>query len=583
MSSDGSASEQALHARVRDGGFAVALSGGGHRATLATLGALIALVDRGLGPKVIQVASVSGGSITNAFMAQRGRIEKLGPGGLDGIAAELAGAIIGKGVLANSWIAALLLVPVVLGVGAGAALHIVIVPWPWLALVIGIAVVLAALIARGLAVEWLLDRRYFQPAGPVNGRRRAGRARLASLAGRQVDHVFCMTDLVLGLPVYASGQHGGIMWRRLRAERHPVSGLSFQTFDAGQLAIAGLVRASAAFPGIPPRRLRIPPDARIELVAESPPLAFLADGGLWNNLGSQVLREDGFIGSHAAWDDGVLRPYGPAPKDVPLLCINGSAPLRPTQAWAFAVPGLALLKSLLQVTEILNANTVLPRVDAMRRAFARRVWTGQRPDHLDPADLVVDLRATEEIAWDYLAGTWSPELIRRSDPSVKKWESEALMRVRLAREHAAENPATDWLGYVLGPKAEPEGSFPVCGLANIDDWDALRRSPVWKELIAKEGTGRVDAPTTLGRIEPALARRLIARGYLNTYLVSLFLAPLAGDELDRLALLPERLDRIVGLNASRDEPSAHRGVAPAREHPAAPGAEPPPRSRAAQA
>jgi hypothetical protein len=195
---------------------------------------------------------------------------------------------------------------------------------------------------------------------------------------------------------------------------------------------------------------------------------------------------------------------------------------------------------------------VLPRVTAISRAFERRVWTGKRPDHLDPADLVADLRAVQEIANDYLFGTWGEEQIRESDPSVKKWERDALIRVRNAREHAATSPDTDWLAYVLGPQPEPEGSFPVCGMANIDDWDALQKSPAWKQLVEKEGTGRVDAPTTLGRIESGLARRLIARGYLNTYLVSLFLAPLADGELNRLAKLPDRLDKIVGVKALDD-------------------------------
>src|SRR6266700_1053495 len=111
MSADASASEQALRDRIRAGGFAVALSGGGHRATLATLGALLAIVDRGLGPKVIQVASVSGGSISNAFVAQRCRLEELGPGEMDDVAAELTSTIVRQGVLTRSWIAVLLLAP----------------------------------------------------------------------------------------------------------------------------------------------------------------------------------------------------------------------------------------------------------------------------------------------------------------------------------------------------------------------------------------------------------------------------------------------------------------------------------------
>jgi hypothetical protein len=554
MPQDGSSSEQDLRDRVSKGGFAVALSGGGHRATLATLGALMAIVDRGLGPKVIQVASVSGGSITNAFVAQRCQLDKLGPGDLDSIAAELATTIIRKGVLTWREIALLALTPVLLGVVAAVFLRMLILPWAWLAIVVGFVLALAALLARGLVIEWLLDRRYFRPGTSAESRRGWSRARLASLSGRPIDHVLCMTDLVLGLPVYASSQHGGFIWRRLKPTPFDKD-VWFQTFAAGQLSIAELVRASAAFPGIPPRRLRIPPDPQLQLPATSPLVAYLADGGLWNNLGTQVLREDGFIGSHAAWDRGVLRPHGKAPKDTPLLCFNGSAPLRPTQTWWFKLPGIALLKSLLQYLNILSANTVLPRIDAISSAFQRRVWTGQRPDHLDPANVVADLRASEELAKQYLPGTWTEELIRKSDPSVKKWESDALSRVRSAGKYAAKNPDTDWLAHILGTHPEPEGSYPLSGLANMEDWDALLRSSVWKQLVAKEGEGSATAPTTLGRIKSSLARRLIARAYLNTYLVSLFLAPLADGELDRLTKLPDRLDKIIGLK--KDESRGH--------------------------
>lgn len=47
----------------------VALSGGGHRAALFTAGALMALVDMGANIRVVSVASVSGGSITNGLIA----------------------------------------------------------------------------------------------------------------------------------------------------------------------------------------------------------------------------------------------------------------------------------------------------------------------------------------------------------------------------------------------------------------------------------------------------------------------------------------------------------------------------------
>ena len=249
-----------------------------------------------------------------------------------------------------------------------------------------------------------------------------------------------MTDLVLRLPVYASLSHGGMIWRRLEPERHPFHGVDFHTFDAGDLPIAGVVRASAAVPGIPPRRLRIPDDPSVLHVAEHPKVAYLADGGLWNNLGSQVLREDGFIGSTAAWDGRVLRP-NPAPY-MPLLCFNGSGQLKPTKPWAFGIPGFALFKSLMQVHPILYANTVLPRTAAIEQAFRRRSWSEAkaRAGRDDPLDLIVDLGPTSDIGSTYAAGALRPEHIRETDPEVTKWERSVAGRVRIARAFRSRFP-----------------------------------------------------------------------------------------------------------------------------------------------
>src|SRR4051794_19857362 len=56
--------------REKTAPIGVALSGGGVRASLFSLGALLFLVDSGLSRRVREIASVSGGSITNAFVAQ---------------------------------------------------------------------------------------------------------------------------------------------------------------------------------------------------------------------------------------------------------------------------------------------------------------------------------------------------------------------------------------------------------------------------------------------------------------------------------------------------------------------------------
>lgn len=50
--------------------IAVSLSGGGYRASLFGLGTLLYLVDAGKNAEVCCISSVSGGSITNGYVAQ---------------------------------------------------------------------------------------------------------------------------------------------------------------------------------------------------------------------------------------------------------------------------------------------------------------------------------------------------------------------------------------------------------------------------------------------------------------------------------------------------------------------------------
>jgi predicted acylesterase/phospholipase RssA len=536
------ATREKIERRLQNGCFGVALSGGGHRATLMTLGALIALVDRGLNPRVLQIASVSGGSITNAFVAQRCDFDALDPGGLDNVAAELAGKVVRQGVLTGPWLAAIFGFAGACGTIAG--LLTALVAPSLAAVVIGVLVASATLMGTGRLIQVLLDRRYLRPSCEYE--RPRGQARLGSLPKRQVDHVFCMTDLVLGLPVLVSMQHGGMMWRRLEPEPDELDEpVTMQTIDISNRTLAEFLRASAAFPGIPPLRFRMPPDPETHRTAAVPRLAFLADGGIWNNLGTQVAREDGFLGENAAWSRGTLRPITPRPTaKMPLMIVNGSAPIRPSRPSFYQFPGLALLYALAQSTRVLNTNTVVPRERSMRRAFARRVWTGSPPDqrwYYDPVDLVVDLTTPKTIARRYSFG-YTEEIIRETDTTIKEWEQRVVDGARMAIEHGS----WEYLHSLLEEYPKPEGSYPVVGFANIDDYDAVINSRVWK-LIAEqeEAAGPICTPTTLGRVDSSAARHIITRGYANTYLASLYLAPLHSQDLHWLERFPDRLTKIV--------------------------------------
>lgn len=125
----------------------LSLSGGGHRATLFTLGGLLAIVDRGLNREVDQISSVSGGSITNAFIAQRCHFEKLRPGEFDSLARELIDRVVTRGVLSRARI--LTLVVTVLAIGTGSGVLLGLVAPLVIALVGGLIVAFGALLLSG--------------------------------------------------------------------------------------------------------------------------------------------------------------------------------------------------------------------------------------------------------------------------------------------------------------------------------------------------------------------------------------------------------------------------------------------------
>ena len=109
-------------------------------------------------------------------------------------------------------------------------------------------------------------------------------------------------------------------------------------------------------------------------------MLFLADGGLWNNLGSHVLREDGILHGEVG-----------AGRGMPLLCVNSSAAGAASAPVTYSIPVVAQFAALFRTLRVLTVNTVQPRVDAITEAMARRNASGTRPGPLDPLDVVVDL------------------------------------------------------------------------------------------------------------------------------------------------------------------------------------------------
>lgn len=311
----------------------VALSGGGHRAALFTAGALMALVDMGVHPRIVSVASVSGGSITNGLVARNcdltatdraGLEAALAPGirafthdglffpgkptdgfvtralGVVGLAVGsivgwvfgalvLAGAAVGEGsgwviavVAALVMVGAILLtrsletrfrIAIVLGLACG-LLGVGGGMW-WLdgTDVAGWLVLLGGLVAAAgaylLAVVVMGRRSKVVDAAMHRGL--FGEALLPSV-DRPAHHVFCATDLL-------TGNHGYLSPRMAYSYRWGLGR------PAAALRLSTAVQASACFPGgFPPRRLRAAAISADPLEIDA---VELIDGGVYDNMGDE--------------------------------------------------------------------------------------------------------------------------------------------------------------------------------------------------------------------------------------------------------------------------------------------------------
>ncbi|MDJ0611281.1 MAG: hypothetical protein QNJ67_20065 [Kiloniellales bacterium] len=484
--------------------LALSLSGGGHRATLFAAGAMLALVDRGLNTRVCQIASVSGGSITNAFVAQRCDYSRMEagepgkPGQFDEIVKSLVGRVVSRGII-ETWM--LVLIAVLPCLLVGAVLFVFNAHWAWWVL-LPLLLIVPSWLTLGKLVEFLLDHLYFQDTTVT--RSKVKWPCMKSIGARELEHVFCTTDLVHGQPLYVSTHNGGLIWRRTNA--HSRAGrlmVDHQDWNAEELRIAEAVRASASFPGIPPKRLSFGRGSRLTRITkrytfggrvrpeeDDPPalraqsVAFLSDGGLWNNLGTHVVREDHFVN------------FG-STKEPDILCINASATLRASSSIPYHIPIVGTVWSLLKSAQILNINTVHPRVQSMRDAQYRRKVYLKAPGAFDHLDLIADLAPV----------------------SVSLCDREHLILHRDKITHIGS----------------------TIGFVDHESFDQL------KNHVNKSvgGNNWDETPTTLGRIGAEVALQILVRGYFNTFIESLFLKPFSN--LDDVEYLYSAEDRIRGM------------------------------------
>lgn len=329
----------------------VALSGGGHRAALFGLGALLYLVDAGKNRDVESIASVSGGSLTNGYIAQSTDYRAPDPQRFRDEIAPFTRRLAQKG---TAWPPGSLMVAylVLLLVVLAALIAVWFLPWPVGVRVLGFLVILILLgvVAswRGLVVSRAFARTLFSPKGSPTP--------LGSI-GTTLDHVICAADLHAGENVYFSGGF--------------VCSYRFGWGRPGDLPLHVAVQCSAALPGaMPPRWLRTGRHSftRGRPEAEAASRMALVDGGVYDNMADQ-------------WGLGVderKRRWPELARDLKevdqLIIVNGSAGLEWEPVWRMRLPLIGEILALLRDKTVLydNGNTV-------RREWALDRFRAARP------------------------------------------------------------------------------------------------------------------------------------------------------------------------------------------------------------
>jgi len=341
------------------GALGVGLSGGGVRAALYGLGVLIYMSRSGANEYVRVVTSVSGGSITNAAVALHGDFASgtmEAREAFETVAQQLAERVREEGTfLLPTWkqlarvfgILALFFIPV---------LPMAFVGWVEWSVVLGLAAIPMVGILVGTVLYPAMMRSSYQQEtfqhvfrSFVSGPRRVRREslKLANLPDSSVLHVMCATDLKSGQPFYFSKDwlfsptYGVATTENVTLSEAVYSSAAFPVFYPPlRLSTADRSFRGGLHDGQRPRRLR------------------LSDGGVSNNLGSEIL-------------DLLMQPVAPPWSDHPgndaeplithALIVNASAP---------TIPKKRLWLNATRQFVVLYQNTLKPRLDSARRSDA---------------------------------------------------------------------------------------------------------------------------------------------------------------------------------------------------------------------
>ncbi len=321
--------------------LAVAMSGGGHRATLFVLGALMYLVDAKANADVTSIASVSGGSLTNGLVGQAVNFRQTNSDEFrNRVAKPLATQIANSGTLFAPLFTKIYLIILVI-VGILAVVVPAVIPAPWyvriLVFVAGTFVWGWVFGVRGRVCAHAFNTTLFSPEGRTT--------KLSDVKKSGLDHVICSTELRSAEQVYFAGDF--------------VYSYALGFGVPADLPLAKAVQASAAFPGgFPPSILPTKqhkfvgaPSPKAGGPPEPPAQMVLTDGGVYDNMGEQWAR--GYtdrVGRCSNLGEGRTAPNQ-------LVVVNASARIPWNPFRRRLIPLLGELAALLRVNDVLYINT----------------------------------------------------------------------------------------------------------------------------------------------------------------------------------------------------------------------------------
>jgi predicted acylesterase/phospholipase RssA len=351
-----------MSAGTKPSSIGITLSGGGFRATVFSLGALYYLVDRGLNNRIRYVASVSGGSVANACVAQDCDLSTVTAEQFEELVGRIGRKVAHEGLYrtppAIGWMMCTLLLLLVSGTAAvmmvtiafllllvsgTAAVMMVTIAGCALVLAITIPLTAGALQLRGTALGWALGWQFF--------RRHGGFTTLRDLSARPVRHALIATELSQGRPVFIESD-----WMHGPGMRHGYG-------KPGHLRLHRVVRWSCSVPALlPPGLLRTksvaPESASRGETLDLPAWLTLVDGGVCNNLGTD------YYDVTSALSFGT-RPEGfyQAPDADLKITVDSSGGLSEAPVRFARVPFLGELLALPRNVAILYQNTIVPRLE----------------------------------------------------------------------------------------------------------------------------------------------------------------------------------------------------------------------------